>query len=105
VVITDIDSGRVQWAERNGFAHKGWTMPLRKASSVDEKLEVARSVPGSLEKDGLPGRYDAVFECTGAEACLQAAIYVSSISLTSHHYDFVLYIHIDVIRRQNLVAE
>jgi L-iditol 2-dehydrogenase len=78
VVITDIDSGRVQYAEKNGFAHKGWTTTLRKPSGISEQLEVAREVSLGLERDGLPGKYDAVFECTGAESCLQAAIYVSS---------------------------
>ena len=78
VVITDIDSGRVQYAEQNGFADKGWTTPLRKSFDIAGQLDVAREVSLGLEKDGLPGKYDAVFECTGVQSCLQAAIYVSS---------------------------
>ena len=80
VVIADLDKGRVDFAVENGFAHAGIIVPRRRSTTIDERLRIARELASNLMGvDGLEaqGGFDAVFECTGAEASLQASIYVS----------------------------
>jgi hypothetical protein len=81
VVIADIDNGRVEFAVKNGFAHAGYTVPMRRGNTVDENLEIAKETAAAVGRlsrsDGAPvGEVDAAFECTGVPSCLQAAIYV-----------------------------
>ena len=81
VVIADIDEGRVDFAVKNGFAHKGYTVAMKRGSTIEENLEIAKETAAAIGKisrtDGSPvGEVDAVFECTGVPSCLQAAIYV-----------------------------
>ena len=78
VITADIDAGRVSFATENGFAHHGFVVPMKRGSAIEEKLAIAQetaTLPGKIE--GVE-EVDAVFECTGVEACLQAAIYVST---------------------------
>ena len=82
VVIADIDSGRVNFAVENHFAHRGFTVPLKRGQTTEEQLEIAKETAatiGNIEKEsgGLVGEVDAVFECTGVPSCVQASIYVS----------------------------
>lgn len=81
VVIADIDAGRVNFAVENGFAHRGFTVPMKRGKTIEESFEIARETAASIGKveksSGEPvGEVDAVFECTGVPSCLQAAIYV-----------------------------
>lgn len=81
VVIADIDAGRVNFAVENGFAHRGFTVPMKRGKTIEESFEIARETAASIGKveksGGEPvGEVDAVFECTGVPSCLQAAIYV-----------------------------
>lgn len=83
VVIADIDEGRVNFAVENKFAHRGFTVPMKRGSSIEENLEIAKETAAAVGKiakeSGEPvGELDAVFECTGVPSCVQAAIYVSS---------------------------
>ncbi|KAI9820781.1 MAG: hypothetical protein M1827_005152 [Pycnora praestabilis] len=88
VIIADIDQGRIDFAIQNGFAHRSFLVPRKRGASIEERLEIAKEVAGlvsGVEKmdkgreggDGMVGEVDAVFECTGVEACLQAAIYAT----------------------------
>lgn len=84
VVIADIDAGRVDFAVQNGFAHKGYVVPLKRGNSVEENLEIAKATAGEIgaldsygEGAGKVGEVDAVFECTGVPSCVQASIYAS----------------------------
>lgn len=82
VVIADIDAGRVQFAIDNKFAHRGFTVPLKRGATIEEQLEIAKETAAEIGKltreSGSPvGEVDAVFECTGVPSCVQAAIYVS----------------------------
>lgn len=90
VVIADIDAGRVQFAIDNKFAHRGFTVPLKRGATIEEQLEIAKETAADIGKltreSGSPvGEVDAVFECTGVPSCVQAAIYVrrSPLSLCS----------------------
>lgn len=84
VVIADIQPDRVKFATANKFAHAGFVVPLSStppaAQTIQEKLahatkisEVAKGI--QVEGSEATGEVDAVFECTGVESCLQAAIY------------------------------
>jgi L-iditol 2-dehydrogenase len=86
VLIADIQAERVDFAVRNNFADGGIAVPLRKCQTTEEKLAFAREVTSlvhgyKLSTGQQAGEVDAVFECTGAETCLQTAIYVSQPSL------------------------
>jgi len=84
VVIADIQADRVNFATKNKFAHAGFVVPLFSATRetpIQDKLNHANAKVSELAKgiqvgtDGAVGEYDVVFECTGVESCLQAAIY------------------------------
>ena len=82
VVIADIDGGRVDFAVKNGFAHRGYTVPMKRGGTVEESLSIAKETAVEVGKVQTAsgksvGEVDAVFECTGVPPCLQAAIYVS----------------------------
>lgn len=82
VVIADIDAGRVQFAVDNKFAHKGFTVPLKRGSTIDEQLEIAKETAAEIakttkESGGEVSEVDAVFECTGVPSCVQASIFAT----------------------------
>ncbi|KAL9115564.1 MAG: hypothetical protein Q9187_007281 [Circinaria calcarea] len=82
VVIADIDGGRVDFAVTNGFAHKGLVVPMKCGQTTEEKLEIAKETASNVgqikcSSDGAIGEADLVFECTGAESCVQAGIYAT----------------------------
>lgn len=83
VVIADIDQGRVDFAVKNKFAHKGYTVPIKRGNSIEEDLETAKEtaaeIANVIKVNGKPvGEVDAVFECTGVPSCLQTSIYVGN---------------------------
>ena len=42
VVIADIDSGRVNFAVDNHFAHRGFTVPVKRVLTIEENLYIAK---------------------------------------------------------------
>jgi L-iditol 2-dehydrogenase len=70
VTICDIDEGRVDFAMKNGFATLGvcsnglTSDPLKLSTLLQEKAGVVTR-----------GGFDRVFDCTGAEICVQTSIY------------------------------
>jgi L-iditol 2-dehydrogenase len=87
VVIVDVDRGRIEYALSNGFAHKGFVVPSRKgtcehAGQFDSAKEFARDVMqvaslGDVDFEGA----DVTFDCTGKEICMQAGLFVSTLSV------------------------
>lgn len=82
VVIADIDSGRVQFAVDNKFAHRSFTVPMKRGNTIEEQLDIAKEVAAEIgkitkESGEEVGEVDAVFECTGVPSCVQASIFVS----------------------------
>ncbi|KAF2666755.1 GroES-like protein [Microthyrium microscopicum] len=77
VVIADINADRVHFAVDNGFAHKGWEVPPAYCTRLEEQLRAAKSSIQHLTDVGLPSSFDAVFECTGAQASMQTAIFAA----------------------------
>ena len=82
IVIADIQPDRVDFAIKHGFANSEVTIPLKKAHNIDEQMQIAREnaalASHKLQIEAGPeAAFDVVSECTGVEACTQAAIYVS----------------------------
>lgn len=82
LVIADIQQERVKFATQHGFAHEGFTVPAKRGQNIDEKLQIAKETAASateklLNGTGSIGGFDVVLECTGVEACTQAAIYAA----------------------------
>lgn len=78
VVMADIDSGRLQFALTHGFASATYQVTGKRPTSLDEAKHLAREIEQvKLPNGNEIGKVDAVLECTGVEACLQASIYVS----------------------------
>jgi L-iditol 2-dehydrogenase len=82
ITIADIEEARVKFATQNGFADRAVTVPRKRAAtdSAEDKLALAQEtsallVGSAAEGTGAGEQYDVVFECTGVEACVQAAIY------------------------------
>jgi L-iditol 2-dehydrogenase len=85
VVIVDVDHGRIQYALRNGFAHKGLVVPARHdADGASSQFGAARELAtdvmriASLDDVEFEGA-DLTFDCTGKEICMQAGLYVSAL--------------------------
>lgn len=82
VIIADAQAERVDFAVKNGFAHGGFVVPLKTGESLNGQLQTGIETAAlafdikAANKKPLE-EFDVVFECTGAEACTQAAIYVS----------------------------
>jgi L-iditol 2-dehydrogenase len=78
IVAIDKDQTRLDFAKSNGFASKTFCVPSAdRAKTTDEQLRRAKEqIQNALaefnEKDG----FDVVFECTGAESCIQMAVHV-----------------------------
>lgn len=82
VVIADIQQERVRFASQHGYAHEGFIVPTERSQNIDEKLQIAKETAASAAEKlpkgtGTTGGFDVVFECTGVEACTQAAIYAT----------------------------
>ncbi|KAI1331608.1 GroES-like protein [Xylariaceae sp. FL0255] len=83
ITLADIEGKRVEFGLANGFADVGVTVPRTRAKSdsVEDKLSHAQETSKLLQglgqgQVGESGElYDVVFECTGVESCIQAAIY------------------------------
>jgi L-iditol 2-dehydrogenase len=83
VIIADIDAGRVDFAVKNGFAHQGYLVPMKRGKDTEENLAIARETADGVaavtdDSGAAIGEVDVVFECTGVPTCVQSAIYVSS---------------------------
>ena len=77
VIIADIQAERVDFAVKNKFADAKIVVPMKRPQSIEGKLSFAKEVAEMVKSASGIGEVDAVFECTGVESCLQAAIYVS----------------------------
>lgn len=75
VIIADIQAERVDFAVRNNFADAKIVVPMKRPQAIEEKLAFAKEVAELVKEASGSGEVDAVFECTGVESCLQAAIY------------------------------
>ncbi|KAI9706757.1 MAG: hypothetical protein M1820_004727 [Bogoriella megaspora] len=83
VLISDVDSGRVEYALHNGFATKGYintrTSPL---TELHDKLNAAKETASDVIEIACADQPDAegadvTFDCTGKEICMQAGLYAT----------------------------
>ncbi|TIA15956.1 sorbitol dehydrogenase-like protein [Aureobasidium pullulans] len=82
IIIADIDAGRVDFAVKNGFAHHGFVVPMKRGKDTDENLAIARETADGIakvtdESGSAIGEVDVVFECTGVPTCVQSGIYAT----------------------------
>lgn len=82
--MADIDEGRLKFAAANGYADFTYKVEPKRGAEISECLSIAKTtaseinVLSSSTDPNLKPKY--VFECTGAESCVQASIYVSKLS-------------------------
>lgn len=85
VVIVDVDHGRIQYALRNGFAHKGFVVPSRRNGGEEsEQFGAAKDFAADVMQIASLGDVafegaDLTFDCTGKEICMQAGLFVSDL--------------------------
>ena len=84
VVAVDIEQAKLDFASQMGWATGTFTLPRGPRVSGFDALEVAKSgweglkaSPAVTSVEGLDAGFDAVFECTGVESCMQLAPMVS----------------------------
>lgn len=79
----DINQQRLDFAKANGFASQVHCLSIaQKPKTYEEQLRTAReNVSQALSTFQVPDGFDIVFECTGAEPCIQMSIYVSMMVL------------------------
>lgn len=80
VIIADIQGDRVEFAVANKFADSKILVPMKRPQEIADKLAFAKEVAEMAKRAAGGKEVDCVFECTGVESCLQAAIYVSFLS-------------------------
>lgn len=77
VVMADIAPNRLAFALQNGFADEIVELVSRKSSSVESGLAHAKEDAATMVAKNQGERFSRTFECTGVEACVRTAIYVS----------------------------
>jgi len=79
VVALDINRSRLEFAHTNGFADQVYCLPAgdkSKALTTDEAMRFRKeSIMAALQEFNEPDGFDVVFECTGAEPCVQMSIH------------------------------
>ncbi|KAI0821925.1 GroES-like protein [Trametes gibbosa] len=79
VVAIDINQTRLDFALQNGFAQQVHCLPLMdRAKTTEEQLRRAKEhISAALTEFAMPDGFDLVFECTGAEPCIQMSIHAA----------------------------
>ncbi|RPD54951.1 GroES-like protein [Lentinus tigrinus ALCF2SS1-7] len=79
VVAIDINQTRLDFALKNGFAQQVYCLPAKdKAKTTDDALRQAKeNIAAALTEFDMPDGFDIVFECTGAEPCIQMSIHAA----------------------------
>ncbi|CAK5274709.1 unnamed protein product [Mycena citricolor] len=79
VVAIDINQTRLDFAKEHGFASETYCLPMtdRPKTAEDQLRRSKETIQLALEKFGETDGFDAVFECTGAEPCIQMSVHVS----------------------------
>lgn len=85
IVVADLVAARVDFAVANGFADRAVVVPppgkpAAPDATAADRLALARETAALLVREGGDdgAEFDTVFECTGVEACVQAAIYATA---------------------------
>ena len=78
VVAIDINQARLDLAREQGFADETYCLPpADKAKTSEDQLRRAKdNIAAALTHFDQQDGFDLVFECTGAEPCIQMSIHV-----------------------------
>jgi L-iditol 2-dehydrogenase len=86
VIGVDIEQSKLDFASQMGWTTGTYTLPKGPRTSGLDALESAKGGWEGLRAgeavqavEGLDAGFDAVFECTGVESCMQMAVMVSAI--------------------------
>ena len=84
VVAIDVNQTRLDFAKSNGFASQIFCLPTAdNAKTTTEQLEWAQeNSQTALAVFNKQEGFDLVFECTGAEPCIQMSMHVGDLHLT-----------------------
>lgn len=84
VAAIDINESRLEFAQKNGFAHQTFCFPSTdKPKNTEEQLRRAKdNATTALAAFGKEEGFDVVFECSGAESSIQMSVHVSPDLLT-----------------------
>ncbi|CDO71113.1 hypothetical protein BN946_scf184844.g117 [Trametes cinnabarina] len=79
VVAIDINQTRLDFALHNGFAQQVYCLPVAdRAKTTEEQLRRAKdTISVALAEFNMPDGFDLVFECTGAEPCIQMSVHAA----------------------------
>ncbi|KAI0701063.1 chaperonin 10-like protein [Cytidiella melzeri] len=79
VVAIDINKQRLDFAKEQGFAEETYCLPMAdKAKTTDDQLRRAKdTISAALAHFDMTDGFDVVFECTGAEPCIQMSIHAA----------------------------
>ncbi|KAH9916990.1 GroES-like protein [Epithele typhae] len=79
VCAIDINQTRLNFALEHGFAQQVHCLPMGdKAKTPDDALRRAKeNITDALAEFNMPDGFDIVFECTGAEPCIQMSIHAA----------------------------
>ena len=92
VVAIDINQTRLDFAKSNGFAEDVHCLPVgERAKTTEEGLKQSKEkIASALSQFGEEEGFDVIFECTGAEPCIQMSVHVRLFvfvtSLISHSF-------------------
>jgi L-iditol 2-dehydrogenase len=78
VVALDIKRDRLDFANANGFVSQTYCLtPSDSSKTSEEKLRRSReAIQVALKEFGQEDGFDVVFECSGADPCVQMSCYV-----------------------------
>ncbi|KAJ7064955.1 GroES-like protein [Mycena amicta] len=80
VVAIDINQARLDFAASNGFAEATFCVGTGKFKTPDDALRCAKdSIQTALNKFEAADGFDVVFECTGAEPCIQMSVHAATV--------------------------
>ncbi|KAF9652750.1 GroES-like protein [Thelephora ganbajun] len=79
VMAIDINQTRLDFAKSNGFAEDVHCLPVgERAKSAEEGLKQAKEkITSALLQFGEEEGFDVIFECTGAEPCIQMSVHAA----------------------------
>lgn len=89
----DINQSRLDFAKSNGFAEDVHCLPIgEKAKTAEEGLKQAKEkITSALSQFGEEEGFDLIFECTGAEPCIQMSVHVRFFSRLLYRLSLTLF--------------
>lgn len=87
VCAVDINPARLEFVKARGFADETMCLPRGGSGApVEEPIKrAAKTANAALAHFDQPGGFDVVYECSGAEPCIQMGVYVRACCELSQH--------------------